>query len=292
MYSLAPASYSNNTWRNVVLDVDALAASAGLALNGTFVVRFEQYDNASVSGSDGMAFDDISVTVPASLPPGISAETEPNDASTTADGPVGTGRAVSGALGSTTDNDWYYLDVTTAGTLNLSLAITGTADLDWFLYNSALTQVAQGYSTANPEVGTYSATAGRYYVKVNGYLGAMASYALTVTGGLANANIPPQKGLAPLSAIANAMHQNSPNPFAGSTSIRFSLAQRGRVNVQVIDASGRHVATLQDGEMPAGQHQLEWAGRTSQGTRVPAGVYFYRLTTPGFTQTRKMVVTN
>ncbi|MBK7366810.1 MAG: S8 family serine peptidase [Candidatus Eisenbacteria bacterium] len=291
VYSLAPASYSNNTWRNVVLDVDALAA-AGLALNGTFVVRFEQYDNASVSGSDGMAFDDISVTIPATLPAGISAESEPNDASTTADGPVGTGRAVSGALGSTTDNDWYYLDVTTAGTLNLSLAITGTADLDWFLYNSALTQVAQGYSTANPEVGTYTATVGRYYVKVNGYLGAMASYALTVTGGLANANIPPQKGLAPLSAIANAMHQNSPNPFSAGTTIRFSLAQRGQVNVQVVDASGRHIATLQDGEMPAGQHQLEWAGRTSQGTRVPAGVYFYRLSTPGFTQTRKMVVTN
>ncbi|MBI5168223.1 MAG: S8 family serine peptidase [Candidatus Eisenbacteria bacterium] len=292
VYSLAPASFSNNTWRNVVLDVDALAATAGLALNGTFVVRFEQYDNQPVSGADGMAFDDISVTIPASLPAGISAETEPNDASTTANGPVGTGRAVSGAVGSSTDNDWYYLDVTTAGTLNLSLAITGTADLDWYLYNSALTQVAQGYSTANPEVGTYSATAGRYYVKVNGYLGATASYALTVTGGLANANIPPQKGLAPLGVIANAMHQNSPNPFSTGTSIRFSLAQRGHVNVQVIDASGRHVATLQDGEMPAGQHQLEWAGRTSQGTRVAAGVYFYRLTTPGFTQTRKMVVTN
>ncbi|MCC6649510.1 MAG: S8 family serine peptidase, partial [Candidatus Eisenbacteria bacterium] len=237
VYSLSPGSYSNNTWRNVVLDVDALAATAGLALNGTFVIKFQQYDNGPITG-DGMAFDDISVTIPASLPPGITAESEPNESSTAADGPVGTGRAVAGSLGSSTDNDWYYLDVTTAGTLNLSLAITGTADLDWFLYNSALTQVAQGYSTANPEVGTYSATAGRYYVKVNGYLGAMASYSLTVTGGLANANIPPQKGLAPLSTLSNALMQNAPNPFKANTAIHFALAQRGHVSLEVIDASG------------------------------------------------------
>lgn len=293
VYSLAPASYSNNTWRNVVLDVDALAAANGIALTGTFVIRFQQYDNYPVSGADGMAFDDISVTEPAALPPGISAESEPNETSGTADGPVGTGRAVTGSISSTTDNDYYYFDVTTAGTVNISLAIGTSADLDWFLYNSSLTQVAQGYSTANPEVGTYSASAGRYYLKVNGYNGATSSYTLTLTGGLANANIPPQKGLAtltPLQPLANALLPNAPNPFRSTTAIHFSLAQRGHVSLQVLDASGRLVATLQDGELGAGVHQLEWAGRTSMGTQAPVGVYFYRLTTPGFAQTRKMVL--
>ncbi len=293
VYSLAPASYSNNTWRNVVLDVDALAAANGITLTNTFVIRFQQYDNYPVSGADGMAFDDISVTEPAALPPGISAESEPNDASTTADGPVGTGRAVTGSVSTSTDNDYYYFDVTTAGTVNISLAIGASADLDWFLYNSSLTQVAQGYSTANPEVGTYSAAVGRYYLKVNGYLGATSSYTLTLTGGLANANIPPQKGAAvmsPLLPLVNALLPNAPNPFRAGTVIHFSLAHRTPVNVQVIDANGRHVATLQDGELESGVHQLEWAGRTAGGTAAPAGVYFYRIVTPEFSQTRKMVL--
>ena len=41
-----------------------------------------------------------------------------------------------------------------AGSVNVILSIGSSADLDWFLYNSALTEVARGYSTANPEVGT------------------------------------------------------------------------------------------------------------------------------------------
>ncbi len=55
------ASYTNNVWRQWDLDVDALAASNGLSLNGTFVVKFQQYDNYMIT-TDGMAFDDISVT--------------------------------------------------------------------------------------------------------------------------------------------------------------------------------------------------------------------------------------
>ncbi len=288
VYSLTPASFSDNTWRQVTLDVDALAATAGLALNSTFVVKFQQYDDYPIT-TDGMAFDDISVTVPATLPPGISAESEPNDASTTADGPVGTGRAVSGSISTTTDNDWYYFDVATAGAINVSLAIGTSADLDWFLYNSALTEVARGYSTANPEVGNYTAAAGRYYLKVNGYSGATSAYTLTVSGGLANAVIPRQKDAPPAAGITR-LSQNAPNPFRVNTSIAFTLAQKGHVHVQVIDAAGREVATLADGEFAAGAHTVQWRARDAKGAAVPVGVYFYRLTAPGFTETRKMVV--
>ncbi len=64
VYSLANGT---STYQEIVLDVDALASSAGLSLTGTFVIKFQQYDNYSIT-TDGMAFDDISV-VSLEVPP-------------------------------------------------------------------------------------------------------------------------------------------------------------------------------------------------------------------------------
>ncbi len=290
VYSLNPGSYANNTWRQVTLDLDALAASNGLSLTSTFMVKFQQYDDYPIT-TDGMAFDDVSVTVAGGGGGGgaISAESEPNDASGTADGPVGTGTAVSGSVASTTDNDYYYFDVSTAGTVNVSLAIGTSADLDWYLYNSALTQVARGYTTANPEAGSYSAATGRYYLRVNGYSGATSSYTLTVTGGLAN-SIERADETPVLHPIATELLQNAPNPFRGSTAMLFALAERGRVRLEVYDASGRLVATPADGEFDAGLHSVAWKGRDAQGRAVPNGVYFSRFSANGVHQTRKLIL--
>ncbi len=50
----------STTYQQIPLDVDALASANGLSLSSTFVVKFQQYDNYSIS-TDGMAFDDIDV---------------------------------------------------------------------------------------------------------------------------------------------------------------------------------------------------------------------------------------
>ena len=60
VYDLNGSSTSNNVWQTINLDVDALAASAGLSLTANFVVKFQQYDNYAIA-TDGFAFDDISV---------------------------------------------------------------------------------------------------------------------------------------------------------------------------------------------------------------------------------------
>ncbi len=61
VYDLAGQSFTNNTWQHIQLDLDALAASAGLSLSSTFVVKFQQYDNYSIT-TDGFAFDEVSVS--------------------------------------------------------------------------------------------------------------------------------------------------------------------------------------------------------------------------------------
>ncbi len=54
-------SGATTTWQEIVLDLDNLASTYGLSLTSTFVIKFQQYDNYPIA-SDGMAFDDISVT--------------------------------------------------------------------------------------------------------------------------------------------------------------------------------------------------------------------------------------
>ncbi|MGH7495226.1 MAG: T9SS type A sorting domain-containing protein [bacterium] len=82
-----------------------------------------------------------------------------------------------------------------------------------------------------------------------------------------------------------ALEQNYPNPFNPSTQIRFTLAQRGEVQLTVYDANGHEVKTLMNGVKPAGEHVL-----TFDANGLSSGVYFYRLRTEEFTATRKMVL--
>ena len=281
--TLGGSQYVNNTWNSFSLDLDALAGSNGLTLSSTFVVKFEQYDNYPMT-SDGHAFDDISVTAVGGGPTYITSETEPNDSSGSSNGPVGTGVSVSGSISSSSDEDWFYFDVNTAGNVNIELAIGSSADLDWFLYDSGLTEVARGYTTNNPEAGSYTAATGHYYLMVNGYLGATSSYTLTITGGLAKFLDLPQ------TPKHYSLHQNFPNPFNPVTTVKFDLPREGNVKLRIYDQRGRAVATLVNGFMKAGRYGLKWDGRDDSGRRVASGIYVYRIEARGFMSTKKMTL--
>lgn len=76
-----------------------------------------------------------------------------------------------------------------------------------------------------------------------------------------------------------------PNPLTRSTSIAFSLPKSGNVDLAVYDIAGRKVATLAQGTMSAGNHEVSW-----NGAKAPAGVYLYRLSFEGKALTNRMVV--
>jgi hypothetical protein len=86
------------------------------------------------------------------------------------------------------------------------------------------------------------------------------------------------------------LHQNVPNPFNPSTSIRFTLPAPGDVDLTVYDVRGRRVATLFHGPAPVGSSRVTWDGTDRYGARVSSGVYFYRLAAAGRVVTRKMVI--
>jgi hypothetical protein len=87
-----------------------------------------------------------------------------------------------------------------------------------------------------------------------------------------------------------ALRQNVPNPFAGETTVSFTLPERGEVELAVYDVAGRRVATLFSGEQGAGDHSVEWNGVGDNGERVGAGVYFVRIEAGKQTVTRKLLV--
>jgi hypothetical protein len=90
--------------------------------------------------------------------------------------------------------------------------------------------------------------------------------------------------------LAFQLHQNMPNPFSPSTRIDFDLAERGTVDISVYDVGGRLVATLFQGLLESGPHQVTWDGRTTNGTSAATGVYRYVLTTPKGRTSRSMVL--
>jgi flagellar hook assembly protein FlgD len=81
----------------------------------------------------------------------------------------------------------------------------------------------------------------------------------------------------------------SPNPTPSGTQVRFELARDVHVRLELLDVSGRVVATLSDGMLPAGRHVAAWNGVARSG-RVAPGLYIVRLTTPDLVTQGKLAV--
>jgi len=86
------------------------------------------------------------------------------------------------------------------------------------------------------------------------------------------------------------LSQNYPNPFNPSTNIDFALPSQQHVTLEVYNLLGQRVKMLVNDDMPAGAYSITWNGTDESGAGVPSGVYFYRLTTSSFSDTRKMLM--
>ena len=87
-----------------------------------------------------------------------------------------------------------------------------------------------------------------------------------------------------------ALGQNYPNPFNPSTIIPYQLPAAGHVRLDVFNVLGQRLTTLVDAERSAGAHTAQWDGTDAAGRAMGAGVYIYRLSSGGMTETRRMVL--
>jgi hypothetical protein len=104
------------------------------------------------------------------------------------------------------------------------------------------------------------------------------------------ANDPDDPVGTPTAKLQNELKQNYPNPFNPQTTIAFAIQDRGRVKIDVYNVAGELVKTLLDEERAAGAYTAQWDGTNGANQPVSSGVYFYKLVSNNFTQTKKMVL--
>lgn len=81
------------------------------------------------------------------------------------------------------------------------------------------------------------------------------------------------------------LHQNYPNPFNPSTTVTYDLTTAGHVKLEVYNTLGSKVATMVDETQAAGSYTQRF-----DASRLPSGVYFYRLTSDGYQSTKSMLL--
>lgn len=90
--------------------------------------------------------------------------------------------------------------------------------------------------------------------------------------------------------VEYSLSQNYPNPFNPQTKIKFDIpanvkGQTTKVKLVIYDLLGREVAKLVNEELKPGTYEADW-----DGSNFSSGVYFYKIITEGFVETKKMVL--
>jgi hypothetical protein len=81
------------------------------------------------------------------------------------------------------------------------------------------------------------------------------------------------------------LSQNYPNPFNPTTTINYSVPKAGFVTLKVYDVLGKIVSTLVNANKPAGNYSVEF-----NASKLVSGIYFYRMTSGLFSETKKLLL--
>ena len=123
---------------------------------------------------------------------------------------------------------------------------------------------------------------GTYLIRISDNAGAdlafLRAWCITIEYGL-------PLGVSNNTNIANSykLSQNYPNPFNPTTSINYSISKSGLVTLKVYDILGKEVMTLVNEVKNAGNHEINF-----NASSLSSGVYFYRIESGNFIDTKKM----
>jgi len=127
-------------------------------------------------------------------------------------------------------------------------------------------------------------------IETNGYLDSLVSLDTYAQSIYDNGFIVTSVGSTLLNPLQYLLRQNFPNPFNPSTEIKYFIGGRSNLTLKIYNVLGQVVATLADGTFDAGEYTAVWDGKNDVGMPVGSGVYFYRLETETFKESRKMLL--
>jgi hypothetical protein len=182
--------------------------------------------------------------------------------------------------------------LTQAATLIRQRGLVGQNFIGTILDDAAVVPIAAGVApftgSFRPEdsLSRFNGTAanGMYILSIRDTMvvntGSLRAWCITITystllGGIETVTIPGSYGL----------KQNYPNPFNPSTKITYHLPKADNVRLTVYDVLGREIRTLVNEFRQAGVYDVEF-----NALEFPSGVYFYRIETDEFTDTKKMLL--
>ena len=83
---------------------------------------------------------------------------------------------------------------------------------------------------------------------------------------------------------------NYPNPFNPSTTITYYLPEIGKVKIRIFNSFGQEILDLFDGTQSSGNQKINWNGKDGNGKQVSSGVYYYRIDSGKFSESRVMTL--
>ncbi len=86
------------------------------------------------------------------------------------------------------------------------------------------------------------------------------------------------------------LEQNFPNPFSETTTLSFSVPEKSRVTLEVLDIFGNVVRTIVDQDLDASSYNYQWDRQCNDGSYASSGTYVYRLTAGDVVRTGKMTL--
>ncbi len=249
--------------------IDTSVVASGLAVNTLYYWRVSASSNRGTSPYSAVR----NFTTIAELPPVAPILVSPaNGATNVYMNPVLVWNATDGTTA-------YHVQLSASQSFG-SLTVDQNAVTDTFLYVSSLRANTTYYwrvSASNSGgSGPYTATQKFRTGRKKKY----GSFAIGGSTGKSDGTVPD----------AYELRQNYPNPFNPSTQIEFDLPTAGEVRLDVFNSLGQIVCNLINEPLEAGTHMVTWNARSSSGSAVASGVYFYRLVAGDYVATRKMML--
>jgi len=192
------------------------------------------------------------------------------------------------AMLQTSNNGMNWSSVTMLGTGNVVGITFTTLPLDNFVSPAWYVRTSTSiYYSVNGSIWTteYTAPAGNFNAISQAKPG-MGVWAVRSNGGISFhtiiADVKQTSGVVP---EKYSLSQNYPNPFNPTTNIKFQIANSKFVTLKVYDNLGKEVRVLIERELKAGFYETNF-----DAENLPSGVYFYKLTSEGFSDVKKMVI--